>query len=172
MNTDLFRSCGHCWVFQICWHIECSTFTASAFRIWNSSTEIPSPPLALFVVMLSKAHLTSHSRMSVNSRSWWWSGRPGVLRFMGSQRVGHDWVTQLNRIQYVTYDDLFCSFKKTQLCGSIALFYCFLFHGMDESQFTWPSTEGHISNVDCYYKVSKNIQGQIFVCFHFFGINA
>jgi len=50
MNTDLFQSCGHCWVFQICWHIECSTFTASSFRIWNSSTGIPSPPLALFVV--------------------------------------------------------------------------------------------------------------------------
>ena len=30
------------------------------------------------------------------SRSWWWTGRPGVLRFMGSQRVGHDWVTELN----------------------------------------------------------------------------
>ena len=64
MKTDLFQSCGHCWVFQICWHIECSTFTASSFRIWNSSTGIPSPPLALFVVMLSKALLTSHSRMS------------------------------------------------------------------------------------------------------------
>ena len=45
MKTDLFQSCGHCWVFQICWHIECSTFTASSFRIWNSSTGIPSPPL-------------------------------------------------------------------------------------------------------------------------------
>ena len=32
----------------------------------------------------------------VNSGSWWWTGRPGVLRFMGSQRVGHDWVTELN----------------------------------------------------------------------------
>ena len=38
------------WVFQICWHIECSTFTASPFRIWNSSAGIPSAPLALFVV--------------------------------------------------------------------------------------------------------------------------
>ena len=38
MKTDLFQSCGHCWVFQICWHIECSSFTASSFRIWNSST--------------------------------------------------------------------------------------------------------------------------------------
>ena len=64
MKTDLFQSCDHCWVFQICWHIECRTFTTSSFRIWNSSTGIPSPPLALFVVMLSKAHLTSHSRMS------------------------------------------------------------------------------------------------------------
>ena len=64
MKTDLFQSCGHCWVFQICWHIECSTSTTSSFRIWNSSTGIPSPPLALFIVMLSKAHLTSHSRMS------------------------------------------------------------------------------------------------------------
>ena len=63
-KTDLFQSCGHCWVFQICWHTEYSTFTASSFRIWNSSTGIPSPPLALFLVMLPKAHLTSHSRMS------------------------------------------------------------------------------------------------------------
>ena len=50
--------------FQICWHIECSIFTVSAFRIWNSSTGIPLPTLALFVVMFPKAHLTSHSRMS------------------------------------------------------------------------------------------------------------
>ena len=64
MKTDLFQSCDHCWVFQICWNIECRTFTASSSRIWNSSTGIPSPPLALFVVMLPKAHLTSHSKMS------------------------------------------------------------------------------------------------------------
>ena len=32
----------------------------------------------------------------VNSRSWWWTGRPGMLQFMGSQRVGHDWATELN----------------------------------------------------------------------------
>jgi len=198
MKTDLFQSYGHCWFFQICWHIECSTFTASSFRIWNTSTGIPSPPLAFFVVTLPKAHLTSYSRMSgsrwvitplwlsglwrsflysssvyschlflissasvrsiqflswifigrsdaeaeasillmrgtdsfektlmlrkiegerrrgrqrmrwldgitdltdmslSNSRSWWWTGRPGVLWSMGSQRVGHDWATELN----------------------------------------------------------------------------
>ena len=64
MKTDLFQSCGHCWVLQIWGHIGCSTFTASSFTIWNSSTGIPSPPLALFIVMLPKAHLASHSRMS------------------------------------------------------------------------------------------------------------
>ena len=53
MKTDLFQSCGHCWVFQICWRIECSTFTASSFRVWNSSAGIPSPP-ALFMVILPK----------------------------------------------------------------------------------------------------------------------
>ena len=40
-----------------------------------------------------------HHRLDVlwvDSRSWWWTGRPGVLQFMGSQRVGHDWVTELN----------------------------------------------------------------------------
>ena len=77
------------WPFPVLWpllsfpnllHIECSTFTASSFRIWNNSTGIPSPPLALFVVMLSKAHLTSYSRMSgsrwVITASWLsWSWR-------------------------------------------------------------------------------------------------
>ena len=49
---------------QIWWHIECSTFMASLFRIWNSSAGITAPSLALLVVMLPKAHFTSHSRMS------------------------------------------------------------------------------------------------------------
>ena len=32
----------------------------------------------------------------VRSRSWWWTGRPGVLQSMGLQRVGHNWATELN----------------------------------------------------------------------------
>ena len=60
MKTDFFQSYGHCWVFQICWQIECSTFKAS----WNNSTGIPSPPLALFIVVLPKAHLNLHCRVS------------------------------------------------------------------------------------------------------------
>ena len=39
---------------------------------------------------------TQWTWVSVKSGSWWWTGRPGILRFMGSQRVGHDWVTELN----------------------------------------------------------------------------
>ena len=68
MKFDLFQSCGHCWVFQICWHIECSTLIVSSFRIWNSSAGIPSPPLTLFAAMLPKAHLTWHFRISGSRR--------------------------------------------------------------------------------------------------------
>ena len=53
--------------FPYCWHIEYSTFTASSFRIWNSSTGILSPPLALCVVIFPKVHETLHSRMSGSS---------------------------------------------------------------------------------------------------------
>ena len=81
--NENWLSCGHCWVFQICWRIECSSFRVSSFKIWNSSTGIPSLPLALFVVMLPKAHLTSHSRMSCCR--WVWVITPsrwsGSLRF-------------------------------------------------------------------------------------------
>ena len=51
----------------MCWHIDFSTFTASSFRIWNSSTRIPSPLLTLFIVMLPKVHLTLEYRMSGSS---------------------------------------------------------------------------------------------------------
>ena len=83
MKTDFFQSCGHYWVFQTCWHIECLIFTASSFRIWKSSTGIPLPPLALFIVMLLKTHLISHSRVS------------------DSRRV-------INHCGYLDHEDLFC----------------------------------------------------------------
>ena len=73
-KTGFFLSCDHCWVFQICWHIDYSTLTASTSRILNSSAGIPSPPLTLLVVMLPKTHLTSHYRVSgsrwVITSSW------------------------------------------------------------------------------------------------------
>ena len=42
------------------------------------------------------ASLTRWTWVWVNSGSWWWTGRPGMLQFMGSQRVWHDWATELN----------------------------------------------------------------------------
>ena len=38
----------------------------------------------------------------VGSRSWWWTGKPGVLQSIGLQRVGHDWVTELNWSEKIT----------------------------------------------------------------------
>ena len=61
------------WPFPVLWPLLsfpnllaywCSTLTESSFTVWNYSGGIPSPPLALFLVMLPKSHLTSHSRMS------------------------------------------------------------------------------------------------------------
>ena len=61
------------WSFPVLWPLLSSPnllaywvqhFHSISFRVWNISTGIPSPPLALFIVMLPKAHLTSHSRMS------------------------------------------------------------------------------------------------------------
>ena len=76
MKTNLFQSCGYCWVFRVCWHIEWSTLRASSFRIWNSSAGIPSPLLTLFVVILPKAHLISHSRIFHRGE---WSHHHGYL---------------------------------------------------------------------------------------------
>ena len=42
------------------------------------------------------ASLTQWTWVWASSGSWWWTGRPGVLQSMGSQRVGHDWATELN----------------------------------------------------------------------------
>ena len=68
-----FWDCNENWPFLVLWPLLrfsnllaywVSSFTASSFRICNSSAGIPSPSLALFVVMLPEVHLTLHSRMS------------------------------------------------------------------------------------------------------------
>ena len=51
------------------------------------------------------ASLTRWTWVWVNCESWWWTGRPGVLRFMGSQRVGHDWATEMNWTELNIYLD-------------------------------------------------------------------
>ena len=83
MKTGLFQSCSHCWFFQISWHIACGTFTASSFRIWNSSARIPSTPPALLVVLLPKPT---------------WHHIPECLA-LGEWSHHHD---------YLGHEDLFC----------------------------------------------------------------
>ena len=67
----------------------------------------------------------------VGSRSWWWTGKPGVLPFMGSQRVGHDWVTELNWTE-LNWTDCICgnhfsySMKGFQRTRDCALYLCML----------------------------------------------
>ena len=58
MKTDFFQSFPNLLAYWV------QHFHSMSFRIWNSSTRIPSPPLALFAVMPSKDHLISHSRIS------------------------------------------------------------------------------------------------------------
>ena len=96
MKTHPFQSCGHCWVFQICWHIEYSTFTASSFRIWDNSTGIPSPPLALFIVMLPETHLTSHSRMS---GSRWVMSQSSIIPALQATQKGKEYLWDLVAIR-------------------------------------------------------------------------
>ena len=49
------------------------------------------------------ASLTQWTWVWVNFRSWWWTGRPGVLQSVGSQRVRHDWVTEMNWTEVPTW---------------------------------------------------------------------
>ena len=50
------------------------------------------------------ASLTRWAWVWINSRSLWWTGRPGMLQFMGSQRVRHDWATELNWMKEIEDD--------------------------------------------------------------------
>ena len=47
-------------------------------------------------LQIKQNHTSQWTWVWVNSGSWWWTGRPGVLQSMGSQRVEHDWATKLN----------------------------------------------------------------------------
>ena len=69
--------------------INCGKF----FKKWEYQTTWPASWETYMQVSPSPTRWTW---VSVNSGGWWWTGRPGVLRFMGLQRVGHDWVTEVN----------------------------------------------------------------------------
>ena len=70
------------------------------------------------------ASLTRWTWVWVNSGNWWWTGRPGMLWFMGSQRVGHDWATELNCTDvfffYILfYYDLAQNIEYSSLCYTV-----------------------------------------------------
>ena len=55
----------------------------------------------------------------VNSGNWWWTGRPGVLQSMGSQRVRHDWATELNWTEYVTLETWWFKIRAIELAHNL-----------------------------------------------------
>ena len=82
MRIDFFQSCGHCWVFQICWHIQCNTLIASSFTVLNSSRRQwhPTP-----VLLPGKSH---GWRSLVGCSPW-------------GRWVGHDWETSLSLFTFM-----------------------------------------------------------------------
>ena len=61
--------------------------------------------------------LTQWTCVWVNSGSWWWIGRPGVLQSMGSQRVRHDWATELNWTELIYFGCIGCLLHQGLSCG-------------------------------------------------------
>ena len=57
------------------------------------------------------ASLTQWTWVWVSSRSWWWTGKPGMLQSMGLQRVGHDWATELILVAYFQFHSQQSHFK-------------------------------------------------------------
>ena len=70
------------------------------------------------------ASLTQWTQAWVDSRSWWWTGRPVVLWFMGSQRVRHNWVTELNWTELMIPSDFSLLFVFATNFNVVATFYC------------------------------------------------
>ena len=74
----------------------------------------------------------------VNSGRWWWAGRPGPLRFMGSQRVRHDWATELNWT-----DQLVSSLARRVCCRQALWLWSWEpQHGSPRPQIYWSSELG------------------------------
>ena len=82
-------------------------------------------------------------------RSWWWTGRPGMLRFMGSQRVGHDWATELNwtelKSPYVSKPEVFLSLLFSHSVVSDSLWS----HGRQHARLPCPSLSPRVYANSC-----------------------
>ena len=81
---------------SVLWYLSPSVWLISLSMILSRSTHVLANGKISFFFMASLYVLpTQWTWVWVDSGSWWWTGRPEVLQFMGSQRVGHDWATKL-----------------------------------------------------------------------------
>ena len=75
----------------------------------------------------------------VNSGRWWWTGRPGMLRFIRLRRVGHDWATELN---WTVLKNLIFLLPSSGVAFPLVLFICTSFPGPTTSQIPFSFTSG------------------------------
>ena len=92
--------------------------------------------------MAGRHHWLDGHWVWVNSGSWWWTGRPGVLWFMGWQRVGQDWETELNWLSVHRYTHI--SFQKSRFLYTTA--HSFLFEYLNYSVSNWVLTFFPLNN--------------------------
>ena len=104
-NTNLNTQCYVClWSFPA--PRVCSITTAIPGPPWGKCPQVPEDTVAYLISIPALSNVVSiiiffsltwrvHC-LWVGSGSWWWTGKPGVLQSMGSQRVGHDWACELN----------------------------------------------------------------------------
>ena len=109
-------------------HIGYSTLTASSFSVWNSSARVLSPPLAFFIVLLSKAHLTSYSRMSSSK----WLTTPSRLSrslrpflFSSSVYSCHPFLIFSASVRFLLFLSFIMSEEISSLSHSIVFLYFF-----------------------------------------------
>ena len=128
------------------------------------------------------ASLTQWTWVWVNSGSWWWTGRPGVLWFMEFQRVGHDWVTELNwtvislltcrSSLYILYMSPFLDSHSVNVFSqTVACLFSFLMVPLDEMKFKIfmkPDQKIRFFHVVfCFPRVNHSL---ISVCLFFYGL--
>ena len=104
MKSDIFQSWAHCWVFQICWHIETNALATAPFRIWSTSAGIPSLPQALLIVMLFLRLTWLHTQ-------WWLAFRWVTTPLWLSQSLRLSLLIYLFCIFLLPLFNLFCSFR-------------------------------------------------------------
>ena len=86
--------------------------------------------------------LTRWTWVWVNSWRWWWTGRAGVLWFMGSQRVGHNWVTELNWTDALLFQSSCISLLYQQQLGRRVRLHCFFIVPINRrGNWEWKFTE-------------------------------